>query len=50
MGLGLRLLVVLLGLMMDDWICVQWMMDMVGFLLVVRYMLWSNQCEMPYSN
>ena len=24
MGLGLRLLVVLLGLMMDDWICVQW--------------------------
>ena len=22
MGLGLRLLVVLLGLMMDDWICV----------------------------
>ena len=41
MGLGLRLLVVLLGLMMDDCsvldLCVQWMMDMVGFLLVVRY-------------
>ena len=43
MGLGLRLLVVLLGLMMDDWdLCtVEWV-DTVGFFLVVRYMLWSN--------
>ena len=44
MGLGLRLLVVLLGLMMDDcgvfgFVYIQWIR--LDF-LVVRYMLWLN--------